>query len=106
MKNKTITKTELIERVYNNIDCQKYKVEQVVNELFDEMTRCMIEGEDICIKCFGSLTSKTRQQKHGINPKTQERMLYPERRCIKFKPSNNVRRALKAEAESNQKLNE
>lgn len=96
-----ITKKDLIERIYNsdNVDCWKYEVEVVVNELFDELTRCILNGEDVKIKGFGKFYTKKSPEKKGVNPRTQEPRIFPARRHAKFKSADNINRELKEEVE-------
>lgn len=88
-----IVKTELITKVWEKVNIgrvgykerlRKADIEEIINTMFDEMTECMIEGVDIRIDGFGKFSSNIRKRRVGVNPKTQEPLIYPERRVIKF----------------------
>ena len=71
-----IFKTELIRRVWEkvNVDSEGYKdrikqvdVETIINTFLQEMSQCMIDGDDIVLKGFGKFMSKIRRARTTYN---------------------------------------
>lgn len=80
-----ILKTELIDRVWEKVNIGKVgrkerfrrvDIEKIINTMFDEMTQCMIDGVDIRLDGFGKFSSRIRQRRNGVNPKTQEPLYF------------------------------
>ena len=101
-----ILKTELIDRVWEKVNIGKVgrkerfrrvDVEKIINTMFDEMTQCMIDGVDIRLDGFGKFSSRIRQRRNGVNPKTQEPLVFPERRVIKFDVSKDTDRRIRGD---------
>lgn len=63
-------KTELIRRVWEKVNAgrQGYKerlryddIERIINTFLEEIAQCMIDGEDINLRGFGSFVSNIRK---------------------------------------------
>jgi integration host factor subunit beta len=69
-RERTVTKSELIERVAQESGMTKGRAEMVVNTIFDSMTSALIAGDGIEIRGFGSFTVRTYKSYEGRNPRT------------------------------------
>lgn len=101
-----IFKTELIRRVWEkvNVDSGGYKdrikqvdVETIINTFLQEMSQCMIDGDDIVLKGFGKFMSKIRRARTTYNSMCKTEVTFPERRIIKFNLSKRVDKHIKGE---------
>jgi len=73
-----MNKSELVESLANAKDLTYKKSEEIVNLIFDSMSKTLVEGGRIEIRGFGSFVVKDYKAYMGRNPKTGE--------VIKVKP--------------------
>jgi integration host factor subunit beta len=69
-KEHTMTKSELIEAVANQLKLPKGKAELIVNCVFDSMESSLKTGERIEIRGFGSFEIRHYKAYEGRNPRT------------------------------------
>jgi integration host factor subunit beta len=65
-----MNKSELAEILAARGELPQNKAEEVVNTIFDAMTRALVEGRRIEIRGFGSFANKRYEPYIGRNPKT------------------------------------
>ena len=80
-----MTKSELIDAVARSSQVTKSRAEQVVNCVFDSMTRALERDEGIEIRGFGSFTVRHYKAYTGRNPRTEEQVYVPAKRQPFFK---------------------
>lgn len=80
-----MTKSELIDAVAQRTKITKSRAEQVVNCVFETMTRALERGEGIEIRGFGSFTVREYKPYNGRNPRTGNPVPVPEKRLPFFK---------------------
>lgn len=82
-----MNKTDIILTVAEDLDIPKSEASKAV----DAVLGAIIEGIEISDKVqfngFGSFKLVTRAERNGHNPITGEFIIIPERKTIKFKPS-------------------
>ena len=94
-KKKTITKADIVERVYHNIDFSendamgfsKKDASDLVEIIFDSLKGMLCEGKDVKIVRFGKFVVRDKSVRRGRNPKTKEQMWIPARRVLSFRVS-------------------
>ena len=84
-----MTKNDLIEKIAQIMPSKK-EASIVVNKLFDEMLKAIINGEKVVVTGFGSFNLLVTQTKKGRNPKTGEAILIEPKKKIKFKQSKEI----------------
>ncbi len=84
-----MTKNDLIEKIAQIMPSKK-EASIVVNKLFDEMLKAIINGEKVVVTGFGSFNLLVTQTKKGGNPKTGEAILIEPKKKIKFKQSKEI----------------
>ena len=84
-----MTKNELIEKIAQIMPSKK-EAAIIVNTLFDEMLKAIINGEKVVVTGFGSFNLLVTQTKKGRNPKTGETILIEPKKKIKFKQSKEI----------------
>jgi integration host factor subunit beta len=65
-----MNKSELVDLLASRAELPQNKAEEVVNTIFDAMTRALVEGRRIEIRGFGSFVNKRYEPYVGRNPKT------------------------------------
>jgi integration host factor subunit beta len=87
----TVTKSELIESISEQLKLPTGKAEQIVNCVFDSMVKALQEGEGIEIRGFGSFTVREYKAYEGRNPRTGETVHVAPKRLPFFKVGKDLR---------------
>ena len=102
----TIFKPELVDRVWRKVNVgregrkekvKKEDIEITINIFLEEMSQCMVDGDDISLRGFGNFVSKVRKARTTYNSMCKTELTFPERRFIKFNISKNVDKQIKGE---------
>ena len=73
---------------------KKKDVEAVVSSFVETVTEALVEGDKVQIAGLGSFEIKTRAERIGRNPKTQETITIPESKYPVFSASKNLKDAV------------
>ena len=92
-----LSKTQLIESVAKATGLKKKDVELCVKTVFEQMAEEITKGESVNIVGFGNFTVVTRQGRQGVNPRTKEKIMIPEKRAIKFKAGKSLAESVNVE---------
>jgi integration host factor subunit alpha len=90
----TITKADLIKRIYEKEVLSKPDATKVVETFLEIIKSRLSEGEDILISGFGKFIVKDKKARKGRNPHTGETIILAPRRVVTFKPSGVLRKKL------------
>ena len=88
---RTVTKSELIERISETLRLPNGRAEQIVNTVFDSMVKALQDGEGIEIRGFGSFTVREYKAYEGRNPRTGETVHVAPKRLPFFKVGKDLR---------------
>ena len=88
MANKTVTRAELAEAVYQEVGLSRNESADLVESVLDEMSTSLVEGETVKISSFGSFSVREKGERIGRNPKTGEEVPIKPRRVLVFRPSH------------------
>ena len=83
----TLTKADLIDSMYNQVDLSKTKSTQVVESLLAIIKKTLEGGEDVLISRFGKFYVKDKRERPGRNPGTGEEFTVKSRRVVTFRCS-------------------
>jgi DNA-binding protein HU-beta len=86
MNNKEFT-AELSERTGYTIK----DTTELVQSLLAEMTEELENGNVLSIQGFGSFEVKKKTERIFVNPTTKQRLLYPPKLALSFKPSSTLK---------------
>jgi len=86
-----MTKTDLIDSIYNQVGLSKTKSTRVAEALLEIIKKALEGGEDVLISGFGKFCVKDKRQRRGRNPQTGEDLMLPSRRVVRFKCSGILR---------------
>jgi len=87
----SLTKADLIDSIYKNLDLSKRRSTAVIESLFDIMKDTLESGEDVLISGFGKFCLKDKDERMGRNPQTGNDMMLGYRRVVVFKCSGVLR---------------
>lgn len=87
----TVTRADLSEAVYQEVGLSRNESSDLVESVLDEISTCLITGENVKISSFGSFLVRDKRGRIGRNPKTGEEVPIEPRRVLTFRPSQVLR---------------
>ncbi len=87
----TLTKAQMIDSIYKQVDLPKTRSTQVVESLLEIIKKTLEDGEDVLITGFGKFSVKDKRRRRGRNPHTGEDLMLAERRVVTFRCSGRLR---------------
>ena len=87
MTEKTVTRADLCEAVYQKVGLSRTESAALVELVLKEITDCLERGETVKLSSFGSFVVRKKGQRIGRNPKTGTEVPISPRRVMVFKPS-------------------
>lgn len=88
MSNRTVTRADLSEAVYQKIGLSRTESAQLVEQVLQEIADCLEKGQNVKLSSFGSFLVREKGERIGRNPKTGVEVPIEPRRVMVFKPSN------------------
>ena len=87
-----LTKKDIINAIYMQIGFSKKISDNLFDDIFDEISKAIIEHKKIKISNFGTFVLKKKKSRPGMNFKTREKKIISERNVILFKPSKEFKK--------------
>ena len=91
MAEKTVTRADLSEAVYQSVGLSRNESADLVESVLEEISRSLVRGETVKLSSFGSFSVRQKGGRVGRNPKTGEEVPIEPRRVLVFRPSNVLR---------------
>lgn len=88
MSDRTITRADLAEAVYEQVGLSRNESADLVKAVFLEIANRLIKGEDVKISSFGSFSTRQKGQRIGRNPKTGIEVPILPRKVLVFRASH------------------
>ena len=88
MENKTVTRAQLGEAVYQEVGLSRHESAEMVESLLAEISGALQKGEMVKISSFGSFSVRRKGERIGRNPKTGEEVPILPRTVLIFRPSH------------------
>lgn len=88
MAQRTVTRAELSEAVYQRIGLSRSESASLVELVLNEISQSLASGKSVKLSSFGSFLVRDKGQRVGRNPKTGIEVPIEPRRVMVFKPSN------------------
>ena len=85
---KTTTRSTLSEAVFKNVGLSRNESSALVDSVFNEILKSLIEGDDVKISSFGTFIVRNKKERIGRNPKTGEEVPITARSEVTFRASN------------------
>jgi len=83
----SLTKADIVERVYKEAGFSKKEAADLVDLVFKVIKDTLSKGEKVKISGFGNFSIRDKATRVGRNPQTGEAMDISARRVLTFKPS-------------------
>ena len=98
---KTTTRSTLSEAVFKNVGLSRNESATLVDSVFGEILKSLIQGDDVKISSFGTFVVRKKKERIGRNPKTGQEVPITARSVVTFRASN----VLKSKVNSKNKMN-
>jgi len=83
----SLTKMDLVDSIYNQIDLPKRNYARLIDSLLEVIKGTLENGEDVLISGFGKFCVKDKGKRRGRNPQTGQNMMLESRRLVRFRCS-------------------
>ncbi len=83
----SLTKADIVERIYKDVGFSKVEAIEVVDLMFKIIKETLSHGEKIKLSGFGNFSIRDKATRVGRNPQTGKSMDISARRVLTFKPS-------------------
>jgi len=88
MTSQTITRADLAEAVYEEVGLSRNESADLVDTVFEEISRELVLGGLVKISSFGSFSVREKGERIGRNPKTGVEVPILPRKVLTFKASH------------------
>ncbi len=95
--NSTVTKADIVEKVYNKIGFSKKEASELVEMVFNSLKETLQKGEKVKISGFGNFLVRGKKERVGRNPQTGDQIKISARRVLTFRPSQVLKAMLNGE---------
>ena len=95
--NSTVTKADLVEKVYNKIGFSKKEAAELVELVFNNLKEVLYECDRVKISGFGNFVIRQKRERVGRNPQTGEQITITARRVLTFRPSQVLKALINGE---------
>lgn len=93
----TMTKADIVEKVYAKIGFSKKEASELVEMVFETLKDVLQKGDKVKISGFGNFLVREKNERVGRNPQTGEEITISARRVLTFRASQVLRAMLKGE---------
>ena len=104
MEKAATTRSTLSEAVYKNVGLSRNESAALVDSVFNEISKSLVDGHDVKISSFGTFIVRNKKERIGRNPKTGEEVPITARQVVTFR-SSNVLKSEVAELSAEKNLN-
>ena len=94
MSEKKLNKNELISLIAETGNKPKAEAERALDLIIKSFKSAFISGKGVTIVGFGTFNIKTRKEREGINPRTQEKMTIKASKQLTFTPGKTIKEAI------------
>ena len=91
----TLTKSEIVEDLNNEIGLDKREAKELVDMLFDDIKNLLSEGHEVKLSGFGNFQLRDKSPRPGRNPRTGEDVEISARRVVTFKAGQKLKDSVK-----------
>jgi len=97
MSHSTMTKADIVEKVYQKIGFSKKEASELVEQVFDTLKNKLCKGGKVKISGFGNFVVREKKERVGRNPQTGDQIKISARRVLTFRPSQVLKAILNGE---------
>ena len=85
---KTLTRSDLAEKVYQNVGLSRNESAALVERVLEEVTNALLRDEQVKLSSFGTFLVRAKGGRIGRNPKTGQEVPIAPRKVLLFRPSH------------------
>lgn len=89
-----MNKAELIQTIATKANVSQKQVEAILNATTETIVETVAKGDKVVLVGFGSFEARSRKEREGRNPKTNEKMVIPATTVPAFSPGKGFRQAI------------
>lgn len=97
MSRSTVTKADIVEKVYEKIGFSKKEASELVEMCFDSLKDTLKKGDKVKISGFGNFLVREKKSRKGRNPQTGQQIEISARRVLTFRASQVLKAMLNGE---------
>ncbi len=97
MDRSTMTKADIVEKVYQKIGFSKKEASELVEMVFFQLKDVLCRGDKVKISGFGNFVVREKNERIGRNPQTGEQIKISARKVLTFRPSQVLKAILNGE---------
>ncbi len=86
-----LTKKEMVSAIAEKAGVTKVQAQKAVNAFIDEVTGALKTKKKVTLIGFGTFSTKHRNKKKGINPKTGQSIMIPAKDVPHFSASSKLK---------------
>lgn len=91
----TLTKSDIVENLNNEIGLNKREAKELVDMLFNDIKNLLSEGHEVKLSGFGNFQLRDKLSRPGRNPRTGEDVEISARRVVTFKSGQKLKESVK-----------
>ena len=88
MENRTITRADLAEAVYEEVGLSRNESSDLVESVLEEISAALVKGDGVKLSSFGSFAVREKGERIGRNPKTGVEVPISPRKVLVFRASH------------------
>ena len=92
----TMTKGDIVERIYEKVGFSKKEAGEVVDSIFEVIKNGLEQGQKVKISGFGNFVVNQKRPRKGRNPQTGEEIIISGRKVLSFKASPVLKKTMNA----------
>jgi integration host factor subunit alpha len=93
-KGATMTKADIVERIYEKVGFSKKEASEVVESIFEVIKSRLEHGDKVKISGFGNFVVNQKRPRKGRNPQTGEEIIITGRKVLTFKASQVLKKTI------------
>jgi len=93
-KGATMTKADIVERIYEKVGFSKKEASEVVESIFEIIKGRLEHGDKVKISGFGNFVVNQKRPRKGRNPQTGEEIIISGRKVLTFKASQVLKKTI------------
>jgi integration host factor subunit alpha len=95
---RTLTKAELAEMLFDRVGLNKREAKDIVDTFFEEIRESLARGVEVKLSGFGNFQVRDKPPRPGRNPKTGEVIPIAARRVVTFHASQKLKSSVEVAA--------
>ena len=90
----TMTKADIVEKVYQKIGFSKKEASELVELVFTSLKDVLTKGDKVKISGFGNFVVREKNERVGRNPQTGEAIKIKARTVVRLRPAKAFKDAI------------